>query len=190
MRFSKIALAVAGAFAACAQRSGMVLGIRGVDGFISVNDQVRKPASFDVDDGSILGDEAAAGDIGEIKTASLAVGSATSLVTNTPKTVISLALTPGDWDVRGVMDFLPAASTSITMLSEGVSTVDNTFGADDTYSANHMAAVVPTAIAQRRNAPVRRINIAVATTIYLVANATFTVSTLTAFGTITARRVR
>ena len=163
---------------------------REVDGFKTVNANIRAPATFDMDDGTVKGDEAVAGEIGELKTASLAVGAATALVTATPKTIISMTLTPGDWDVSGVVDFLPAATTSITVLGEGVSTVDNTFGADDTYALGSMAAVVPGAVAQRYMTPVRRINVIADTIVYLIGSATFTVAAMTAFGTIRARRVR
>lgn len=140
--------------------------------------------------GTGTNDSAAAGMVGEIITSSLAAGSATALTTATPKTITSIALTPGDWDVSGVVDFLPAATTSITVLAEGASAVTNTLGADDTYASDSMAATVPGAVAQRKNIPTQRISIAANTTIYLIASATFTVAAMTGFGTIRARRVR
>ena len=143
-------------------------------GFETVSENIRRPQDID---------------LGEIKTASLAVGSATALTTATPKTIISIALPPGDYEVDGVVDFLPAASTSITKLSEGASAATNTFGADDTFSSSHMAAVVPTAIAQRRSIPQQRFTLTTDGVIFLIAEAIFTVSTMTAFGTLRAKRI-
>lgn len=143
-------------------------------GFEAINENVRKQQDID---------------LGEIKTASLAVGSATALTTATPKTIASLALPPGDYEIDGVVDFLPAATTSITQLSEGASAANNTFGGDDTFSSAHMAAVVPGANAQRRSIPLQRFTLTEDKTIFLIAQATFTVSTMTAFGTLRAKRV-
>jgi hypothetical protein len=147
---------------------------RGVGGFVPVNANVRAPGDLD---------------LAEIKTASLAVGSAVALTTATPKTIISLQVPPGDYEVDGVVDYLPAASTSITQMSEGASVVTNTFGADDTFSSASVAAVVPGAVAQRRAIPPQRISVLVDTVIFLIAQATFTVSTMTAFGTVRAKRL-
>ena len=147
---------------------------RRTSGFEAVNADVRRQQDID---------------LGEIKTASLAVGSATALTTATPKTIASIALAPGDYEIDGIVDFLPAASTSITQLSEGASAANNAFGADDTFSSAHMAAVVPGTNAQRRSIPLQRVTLTVDATIFLIAQATFTVSTMTAFGTLRAKRI-
>lgn len=140
---------------------------------------------------SAQGNAAAVGEAGEYLSASLGSGAATSLTTATPKTVISLPLTEGDWDVDGVADFIPAATTSVTALTQGASETTNTLGADDTYLSNSMAAVVFGAVTQRNKIPVQRIAVSAAgTTVYLIASATFTISTMTAFGTIRARRAK
>jgi len=127
--------------------------------------------------GTPTNDNAAAGQVGEFISASLAVGSATALVTATPKTIITAYLPPGDWDVNGVVDFLPAATTSITVLAEGASLVTNTLGADDTYSSDSMTATVPGAVAQRKNIPYQRFSIAANTTTATITNATPAVAT-------------
>ena len=142
--------------------------------------------------GTTTNDSASAGNVGEILTASLASGSATALVTATPKTIISVSLTAGDWDVSGVIGFIAAATTNITMLSAGISATDNTLGADGTY-ANHYnasAGEVPGAVTQRIVTPITRVSLASTTTYYLIASQGFTVDTLTGFGNIRARRVR
>ena len=128
---------------------------------------------------------------GETQTASLASGSKTSLVTATGKDVITLSLAPGAWDVRGTAYFTFGTTTSFTALQAGISTAANTLGAEDTFSSIVTAANVPTAALDMGVAtPTLRINCLVATTVRLVVSCVFTVSTLQAYGTIRAFRVR
>lgn len=137
------------------------------------------------------GAAAATGAIGEILTATLASGSATALTTNTAKTVTSVALTAGVWEVTGVVGYLPDTLTSVTYMEQGLSATTNVVGGLGTMSAQALAAVVPGVTA----VPVIQIprvtlNLAATTTYYLIAKALFTVSTLSAYGTISALRIR
>lgn len=143
--------------------------------------------------GTTTNDNAPAGVVGEYVTGALASGAAVSLVTSTAKDVVTISLTPGDWDVTGIVDFLFATTTNTTDLAAGTSTTLNTLGPDDTYvnitypsSGNVIASSLRLSIP----CPVTRYSLAATTTLHLVAFATFTVSTTTAFGTIRARRVR
>lgn len=141
--------------------------------------------------GTATNDNATAGYIGEYVSSTIASGSAVSLTTNTTANVTSISLTAGDWDVTGVVDFQYGATTSITNLVGGSSTTSATLGARDTFFDFETAANVPTATADAAFViPTTRISIAATTTVYLVAQATFTVSTLKAYGTIRARRMR
>ena len=102
-----------------------------------------------------------------------------------------LSLTAGDWDVWGEICFLPAATTSITQLAMGINSVSATLpAAGSGVSQITMPAFVPTAIPQCYDVVERRISISATTPYYLVAQAAFTVSTLSAFGTLYARRRR
>lgn len=131
------------------------------------------------------------GFVGEIISSTLAVGSAVPLTSGTTSDVTSISLTAGEWYVNGQVDYRAAASTSITILTQGVNSTSATLGAQDTFSRNVSTAFVPTA-SNDVGLPVRgqAISLTATTTIYLVANATFTVSTLSAYGTLQARRVR
>lgn len=141
--------------------------------------------------GTVAADDAVAGTIGEVLSGTIATGSSVSLTTNTAATVTSVSLTAGDWDCTGVVDYTPGATTSITMLQQGISTTDATIGAQDTFTLWATAANVPTAANDPAWAtPVVRVNVGGTTTTYLVAKATFTVSTLKAYGSIRCRRVR
>ena len=128
---------------------------------------------------------------GEAIQSTIAVGSAVSLTTGTSATVTSISLPAGEWYVNGQVDYRSGASTSITILTQGISTTAATLGAQDTFSRNVSAAFVPTA-SNDVGLPMRGqlFTLTTTTTIYLVANATFTVSTLSAYGTIEARRIR
>lgn len=143
--------------------------------------------------GTSTNDNAAVGVIGEYVSASLASGSATGLTSVTGKSIISASLTAGDWDVVGIVDFVFGASTNVVLLTAGISIVDNSLGADDTFSSvvNPATGLVYGATYKDRlNAPMQRISIASTTPVYLVALCDFSVSTLSAHGQIRARRVR
>lgn len=139
--------------------------------------------------GTATNDSAAAGDVGELLTAT-AAPAAVALTTATQANVTSVSLTAGDWEVSGEVNYTPAGTTSITVIGQGVSTTSATLGAQDTYSQDAFAANVPGAIVITKIAPTIRISLAATTTVYLVARATFTVAALSAGGTIRARRVR
>lgn len=154
--------------------------------------------------GTPTNDNAPAGFIGEYIFSTIASGSAVSLTTATPANVTSIALTSGDWDVDCQVDFSPGASTSVTQSNAAMSLTSATLstqpggtvgiatiGPEPILTVNQAAAVpaagyglAPTTtrvtVAQSSNTA----------TVYLVAQATFTVSTMAAFGTLRARRVR
>jgi hypothetical protein len=138
----------------------------------------------------------ASSDLGTLVTSSVPVGSAVSLTTNTAANVTSITLTAGDWDISGVIDFNPAATTSVTNITTSVSLTSATvsgqtggsgLGTDPTMIWNQ-AASVPAAV-MAMEVPAVRLSITATTTVYLVAKSTFTVSTMTAYGTIRANRV-
>ena len=129
--------------------------------------------------------------INTIIQSNVASGSAVALTSTTAANVTSITLTPGDWDVSGTVAFLPAASTSITALAGGSNETSATIGGHHNSFVRAMAAVVPGAVGQVSPIPLHRVTVPFGTTtvLYLVARATFTVSTLGAYGIIQARRV-
>lgn len=135
---------------------------------------------------------ATAGNIGEYLETTLAIGSALSTVSATPKTIVSRSLTAGDWDVSGVLYFAPANTTSVTNMQGSISLVDNTLDVSNgRFIAVPMGTIIGTGSASYAVAfPPCRISIASTTTVYLVQDAVYTVSTLTAYGIIRARRAR
>ena len=138
----------------------------------------------------------ASADLGTLVTSSIPAGSAISLTTATSANITSISLSPGDWDISGVIDFNPAGTTSVTNITASVSLTSATLsgqtggsglGTDPTMAWNQAAAVPAGLMALE--VPTVRLSITKTTTVYLVAQATFTVSTMAAYGTIRANRV-
>jgi len=123
--------------------------------------------------------------------ATLASGSAVALTTATAKTVTSISLAAGTWDVSGVVDFSLAGTTSVLGASNyiaGINTTTNALGGQDTYLNRPLIVTTGTGT-MATDTPTRRITLATTTTVYLIAQATFSAGTVAAYGTITANRV-
>lgn len=141
--------------------------------------------------GTATNDSANAANVGEYIESVIVVGSAVALVSATPKTVTSISLTAGDWDVSANIGFNPAASTSATVLVASASLTTNTV---DATNGRFSALLFPATVTAGTNwglplQPVR-FSLSGTTTIFLVASSTFTVSTMGAYGLLRARRVR
>lgn len=144
--------------------------------------------------GTTTNDNASTGNVGEFVSASLVSGSATSLVTDTAKTIISLSLTAGDWDITGTCYFTVAGTTTLkyALCSPSLVTnqLDNAAGnyTGQEFGATGIALGESTGLAM--NAPTVRRSISITTTMFLIGQSGFGVSTNAAWGLIRARRVR
>jgi len=114
-----------------------------------------------------------------------------ALTTATGLSVIGVSLPPGDWDCMGSLFYVPATSTSVTNLQQGISQTANTIGVLGTYTDLETAANVFTGT----NDPVfttpyvrQSLSTAAGTPVYLVSDATFTVAALTATGHLHCRK--
>lgn len=139
---------------------------------------------------------AAAGNVGELILAQRLSASEISITTATAKTMISLSLTAGDWDLFGQVCF-DLTSITGTALVAAYSLVDNSIstsggsgivvGTNDiilnllALSGSGTYCVVPPSYAT---------SVASTTTMYLVGQATFSGGTAKEFGSLTARRIR
>ncbi|MCS3895811.1 hypothetical protein M2171_004944 [Bradyrhizobium japonicum USDA 38] len=134
---------------------------------------------------------AAAGEVGEIVTSTVAIGSAVALTTGTPTNITSISLTAGDWDVSGAIGFIPGVTTNVTQFIASASATSATFDtAPGRFFSFNLAPYVPGAAQQNYSVPVSRFSLSGTTTVFLVAQSAFTVSTMGGFGNIRARRVR
>lgn len=146
---------------------------------------------------------AAAGKVGEVLTASLGRGSATGITTNTAKTIATLSLTAGDWDIWAFCSFAPAGSTSVTQsqcaIANVATTSINTLPAVTTRGVQNSTGeitVMNTTSAQvpgddyTVQSPMSYLSASTTQTMYLTVQSTFLVSTNASYGSIVARRRR
>lgn len=144
--------------------------------------------------GTNTNDSAAAGNVGEYIEGVLAAGSATALTTDTPKTLVSISLTAGDWDVTGMVGVQPNPAAVYSYALASVSPTTNTQNTTSTNLVSHTqypAGTLSTTSTDPRIAlPMVRVSLASTTTYYLICQAGFTVSSCLGYGRISARRVR
>ncbi len=141
--------------------------------------------------GTTTNNNANAGSVGEVIGATVASGSAVALTSGVTANVTSVSLTAGDWMCNGGAAYHVGSTTSISNESEGISTTSATFGALGTYTSQSSAAQVPGTAPDEVNitGSIREL-LASTTTVYLVTQATFTVSTNSTYGYISCTRTR
>lgn len=139
-------------------------------------------------------DNASAGKLGEYISSNIAVGSAVSLTSATSANVTSISLTAGDWDVwfSGML-----TGTVSTVLYNIYASISSTSATLDTSNGRYAAQLfnaltIYNLLSNGISIPVGpiRISLASTTTIYAVAQSTFTSSTQSAYGLLQARRAR
>lgn len=138
-----------------------------------------------VSQGFTDGSEAASGKVGQVITAERTI--ALSLATNTPVNITSIALTAGDWEVRGVVKYGGTASNS-SYKAVGISSTSATL--DEKLTVTVTPGTNTSLINDSLPAANERFNVTSTTTVYLVAAAGFSGGTQTVVGSILARRVR
>ena len=139
------------------------------------------------------GGAAAAGIDGQVISSLVPIGSAVSIATSgTAVNVTSVSLTAGDWDVEGSVNFVAGSATIVggALHEVGFNTTTVTLPVDG--SEVYLSAPTLTTTSANFGTPVQRkvYNVSSTTTVYLVANGTFTAGTEKVYGTITARRIR
>lgn len=127
------------------------------------------------------------GSVGELLQKTVSSASPVSLTNSISKTVATLDLTAGDWDIYGYMGFAFSGGASITGLLGTVSTAADSLQEPNTTHRCAAFAPVSNIIYPL---PTRRLAIGSTTTIYLVLNAIFSGGTVGGYGEILARRRR
>lgn len=121
--------------------------------------------------------------------ATVVSGSAVALTTNVPANVTSINLPAGEWDVSGTVYFNIASGTTLNVLLASISTAS---AALDTAPGHFQIIDFPgTAFGTATYSipqPATRISVSAPTPVYLVTQATFGTSALSAFGAIRAVR--
>ncbi len=141
--------------------------------------------------GTATNDNAAAGQIGEYISASVAVGSALSMASDVAKTIASISLTAGDWDVSANVAMNPAGTTIPVYITCSISLTNNTNAAAPNGGGYAQIFLVATAGAPNTvQVGTMRLSLAATTTVFLVAQFGFATSTCSGYGFIGARRAR
>lgn len=118
----------------------------------------------------------------------IAQANAISLSTGVGANVTSLVLPAGDWQVGGAIAFDVGATTTVTYFAGSSSSTSATLNATSGQDFVIQPGVVSSAVDQVFVIPTLRYSLNVSTTIYLVAQSAFAVSTATAYGMLWARR--
>lgn len=138
--------------------------------------------------GTTTNNNAAAGKVGEFISSTVTSGAPVSMTSPTAKTVTSISLTAGDWDVSAFVGTVLGAGTILSAIVVGISLADNTLGAE---TANQILYNPLTANnAPTLSAPLTRMSLGSTTTIYMVSTCVFSVNTCSTFGLLSARRIR
>jgi hypothetical protein len=140
--------------------------------------------------GTTTNNNANAGSVGEVLTAT---STATSMTSGTPVNCASVSLTAGDWDVTGVVEYVAAGSTTTSGYTTGLNTTSATYQTITGSFLNVQQTFglsVGAGTASYQSAPVTRFSLASTTTVFLVGAASFATSTMTCNGFIRARRMR
>lgn len=147
--------------------------------------------------GTATNDAAVAGQIGELISSTVLTGSSVALTTATAKTITSISLTAGDWDVWFECMFNGGAATVLSLIEASISTTTDTMVVTPgSYAGQGFAIQGSTTIF---NAGINqisciagplRVSLAATTTYYGVAKAGFATSTCGGFGILRARRMR
>lgn len=162
--------------------------------------------------GTATGGTAAAGYVGEtlrltrVQSAAIGLSSATTCnvgAATCPSTggTQSITLTPGDWSCQSMVGFTTGSATSVTAMRNCISATSATLPAADTTavpttgeacSQVSQAADVTSAGEVVLSIPPYQVTVTAGATkvLYLVARASFTVSTLTTYGSLECRRMR
>ena len=143
--------------------------------------------------GTATNDNAAAGNIGEYVSSSVASGSAVSLTANTAANMTSIAITPGDWEIELSGYIGGGSTTTVTRAEMSISTTSAT--ENTTPGAIAYWSAGTTGLTPFNNNPLyfhatERLSINVTTTVFAVALANFSASTCNTYGILRARRAR
>ena len=131
--------------------------------------------------------------VGYYVSANVLAGSAISLTNGAGADVCYIDLFPGDWEISGSVFFTADSTTLTTYAIGGISQTSGTFETAGTNNNNAGLSVIGgtaiQALSPNQCIASYRALLTSTTRIYLIAQSGFTVSTMTAYGYIGARRV-
>lgn len=141
--------------------------------------------------GTATNDSANAGSVGELISSNILVGSSVSLSSGVVANVTSISLTAGNWMVWGNVVTNPAGTTTTQSVGCGISTTTAAF---PTAPGGGAEQILPITGAASQNMALScgqtNLKLAGTTTVFLVAQVYFGVSTMGGYGFIGAIRIR
>ena len=147
--------------------------------------------------GTATNDSASAGNVGQVIESNIASGSAVGISSNTATTITQITLTAGDWDIECIAYYTGGSTTASIYRSVSISTTTNSlnltvplYNIVPDYGQTAYSSTTGNASGLGVLVPPYRVSISSNTTYYMVAQATFTVSTTSVYGYIRGRRVR
>lgn len=166
--------------------------IRGNPSNITWNGVIPRYSNiFDINSGSFfgsqLGDSVPTGEVGEYRSATVTTG--TPLTSGTWASAASIALTAGDWDVGGNIDFRCVGATNSGTFQSGIGIVTTSPGAAETYIDIPLPLTSFTG-SFSMTVPTVRVTIPTGRTEYLVGKSNFSAGSVAVGGRIWARRRR
>ena len=142
--------------------------------------------------GTTTNDNTTALNVGEYISSIVLVGSSVSLTDSTAKTITSISLTAGDWDVWAEFWLNPGAGTTTSNTIAAIYTTTDTLPSVPADGTSYSQFTVAVTASNALVVPVSpaRISLSGTTTIYLVGRVSFAVNTMGGYGKICARRRR
>lgn len=140
--------------------------------------------------GTVAGDNAAAGDIGEYEFVTVPAAGTVSLTTNTPANVVTLPLSAGDWDVSGVWGVVPSGGATPTLISAAISTVSGSQPTPPSGGFVQLASTFATNTGQLGATGTVRVSSTTTANVYLVMSIAFPTGAVGGYGMLRARRMR
>lgn len=167
--------------------------VSGVTSAIQTQINAKLTASAGQIPGTTTNDSANSGNIGQIIEATIAQGSATSLTNGAFKTVTSIPITQGQWQIESVIGYTGTA-TAVTYIGIYVSTTTNSDSGSTPGDSSYLMSAPSNLVMNDSGVNLGGISVKVpnstTTTYYLVALAGFAAGTCNAYGRIRATRVR
>lgn len=142
--------------------------------------------------GTTTNNNANAGSVGEfVSNTATGVAASSGVTAN----CTSISLTAGDWEVSGMLATFPAGGTTTSFVIGGISTTSATFatlnpGPPSMGNFFLHSSAVPAGAQYNAVVPDFRVSLTATTTVYLVHQVTFAVSTMQVGCSLRARRVR
>lgn len=138
--------------------------------------------------GTRTNDAGSTGNIGEYIYAQNTSGQALS--TGTPANVTSISLTAGDWDITGCLVANAGGTTTVSYFLGSASITSATLDPNFNYEFTAGFGLTVTGANPAGAIPTIRVSLSTTTTVYLVAQSGFGISTMSATGFIAGRRAR